>query len=73
MRPFARLAHLVLVALPLSCTAPTEASSVPSAVVPVAAGLAHTMLVSSGGTLWATGANAYGQLGDGTLRFAKED
>ncbi len=32
----------------------------------VAAGGAHTMILKTDGTLWATGRNDYGQLGDGT-------
>ena len=35
-------------------------------VVTVAAGGGHTMVLKKDGTLWATGWNADGQLGDGT-------
>jgi alpha-tubulin suppressor-like RCC1 family protein len=37
------------------------------AVTTVAAGNRHSLFVKSDGTLWATGNNSYGQLGDGTL------
>lgn len=35
-------------------------------VAQVAAGSSHTLILRLDGTLWATGSNAYGQLGDGT-------
>jgi len=37
-----------------------------SGVVSVGAGWYHTMILKSDGTLWGTGKNNYGQLGDGT-------
>jgi alpha-tubulin suppressor-like RCC1 family protein len=36
------------------------------AVVKVSIGDSHTMILKSDGTLWATGSNFYGELGDGT-------
>ncbi|AEC02013.1 fimbrillin family protein [Parasphaerochaeta coccoides] len=38
-----------------------------SPVVTVSAGNFYTMIVKKDGTLWATGRNEYGQLGDGTI------
>ncbi len=35
-------------------------------VAAVAAGAIHTMILKTDGTLWATGKNDYGQMGDGT-------
>ena len=40
------------------------AEVIPSGVQAVATGNWHSMVVKQDGTLWATGANAYGQLGD---------
>ncbi|MEI6785566.1 MAG: YDG domain-containing protein, partial [Verrucomicrobiota bacterium] len=40
--------------------------SVASNVVAVAAGYAHSLFVKADGTLWAMGANEYGQLGNGS-------
>lgn len=37
-----------------------------SDVAAVVAGYYHTMILKRDGTLWAAGANGYGQLGDGT-------
>ena len=37
-----------------------------SGVASVSAGNGHTTIVKTDGTLWATGGNEYGQLGDGT-------
>jgi alpha-tubulin suppressor-like RCC1 family protein len=34
----------------------------------ISAGYFHTMILKTDGTLWATGDNEYGQLGDGTTR-----
>jgi alpha-tubulin suppressor-like RCC1 family protein len=42
------------------------ASIVPAAGGTVAAGGSHTVVVTPAGQVWAWGANAYGQLGDGT-------
>jgi alpha-tubulin suppressor-like RCC1 family protein len=39
----------------------------PENVVGVSAGQSHFVAVSSDGTIWAWGSNAFGQLGDGTL------
>ena len=35
-------------------------------VIDIAAGIHHTLVLKSDGTVWATGYNNYGQLGDGT-------
>ncbi|MGK7313552.1 MAG: RCC1 domain-containing protein, partial [Candidatus Longimicrobiales bacterium M2_2A_002] len=37
-----------------------------SDVAAVSAGGGHTMILRTDGTLWGTGLNAFGQLGDGT-------
>jgi len=53
-----------------SVTASTEeiALPVPGATnVKVSAGYQHSLVLRSDGTVWSWGANAYGQLGDGTL------
>lgn len=39
---------------------------VPSGVIAIAAGRAHSMFIKSDGSLWVMGDNSYGQLGDGT-------
>src|SRR5208282_3867133 len=39
---------------------------VASGVTVIAAGFSHSLFLKSGGSLWAMGANSYGQLGDGT-------
>lgn len=51
-----------------SATSPSATLSVtgPAAVVQVATGQVHSLMVRSDGTLWTTGGNALGQLGDGT-------
>src|SRR5436190_14533034 len=41
----------------------------PAAVVAIAAGDAHSLALRSDGTVWAWGANGFGQLGDGTSTF----
>ncbi len=46
---------------------PGPVSGLTSGVVQVAAGGEHALAITSGGTAWAWGANADGQLGDGTL------
>ena len=33
----------------------------------IAAGWSHSMVLKGDGTVWATGDNSYGQLGDGTI------
>ena len=38
-------------------------------VISIAAGYAHSLAVTSGGTVWAWGNNAQGQLGDGSTTF----
>ena len=38
----------------------------------VAAGFGHTVAVKTDGTLWAWGANGYGQVGDGTIQTGAE-
>ncbi len=42
---------------------------VASGVVAMAAGEEHALFLKSDGSLWGMGANAYGQLGDGTYGF----
>lgn len=46
---------------------PGPVSGLTSGVVQVAAGGEHALAITSGGTVWAWGSNADGQLGDGTL------
>jgi alpha-tubulin suppressor-like RCC1 family protein len=41
----------------------------PTSVIFVSAGGYHSMIIRGDGTLWATGRNNYGQLGDGTTTF----
>ncbi len=52
-----------------SATSPSATLTVtgPAAVVQVATGQVHSLMVRSDGTLWATGGNSVGQLGDGTM------
>ncbi|AEC02728.1 fimbrillin family protein [Parasphaerochaeta coccoides] len=45
---------------------PVKVTSMGAAVKAVSAGSYHTMILKKDGTLWATGRNNYGQLGDGT-------
>ena len=40
--------------------------SCPSGVLAIAAGYSHSLVLKRDGTVWATGYNYYGQLGDGT-------
>ena len=50
-------------------------SAVHAGVQAIAAGGLHSMVLKTYGTVWATGRNIYGQLGDGTksdkLKFVK--
>ena len=41
-------------------------SAVHAGAQAIAAGYQHSMVVKEDGTVWATGCNTYGQLGDGT-------
>jgi alpha-tubulin suppressor-like RCC1 family protein len=52
-------------ATPTSTSTPTQITSL-SGVVAIAAGANHSLAVKSDGTVWAFGANASGQLGDGS-------
>jgi alpha-tubulin suppressor-like RCC1 family protein len=45
---------------------PVEIASLGSDNAALAAGFYHTVYLKTGGTVWAAGGNAYGQLGDGT-------
>lgn len=44
-----------------------------SGVMAVAVGYYHTAILKSDGTLWTTGSNVYGQLGDGSVSIAQRD
>ena len=49
----------------------TAINGVPPSVVhagaqAISAGKSHSMVLKADGTVWATGSNKYGQLGDGT-------
>jgi len=46
-------------------TAPVQMAGI-SSVIAIASGIGHSLFVKSDGTAWARGANAYGQLGNGT-------
>ncbi|AEC03000.1 fimbrillin family protein [Parasphaerochaeta coccoides] len=48
---------------------PVPVSSMGSDVKDVSAGYGHTMILKKDGTLWATGDNEYGQLGDGSTNI----
>ena len=39
-------------------------------VIAIAAGITHSLAITSDGTLWAWGGNGFGQVGDGTTTFA---
>jgi len=41
------------------------------AVIDIAAGTDHTLVLKADGTVWATGLNNYGQLGNGTTEKYK--
>ena len=43
-------------------------SAVHAGAQAIAAGMWHSMVLKTDGTVWATGYNRYGQLGDGTTR-----
>ena len=50
----------------LNLATATFTPSEPATIAAVAVGSNHTMILKTDGTLWATGANGSGQLGDGT-------
>ena len=47
-------------------------SLVHAGVQAIAAGSSHSMVMKQDGTVWATGKNYYGQLGDGTRTNSKK-
>ncbi|AEC01293.1 fimbrillin family protein [Parasphaerochaeta coccoides] len=51
---------------PVQVKASTTPDDFMTDVVAVFAGINHTIILKKDGTLWATGSNGYGQLGDGT-------
>ena len=52
--------------VPLPATIPVPPAPGPVGIAAIAASDLHTFLVASDGTVWAYGANAYGEIGDGT-------
>ncbi len=65
MKTTRKLSQICLLSAVLLCVLPSEAQLT---VTQVAAGGGHSLLLGSDGSLWAMGANYFGQLGDGTLR-----
>lgn len=52
--------------VPLPSTIPVNPSPGPVGAVSIGAGDARTVVATADGTIWAWGANAYGEIGDGT-------
>ena len=53
---------------PMAATNAVPPSVVRAGAQAIAAGNGHSMVLKGDGTVWATGSNYYGQLGDGTDR-----
>jgi len=50
----------------------TPITQVGTDIIQVAAGFFHSLLLKTDGSVWATGGNAFGQLGDGTKKSKKK-